>query len=1048
MVVMENVKQSPNKWLVFSLVAVGIFMSTLDGSIVNIALPEIMSDLATSLSTIQWVVMVYLLTVSSLLLSFGKLSDIRGRRWVYSRGLVVFAAGSLLCGIAQNAHFLITARGFQGVGAAMIMACTPALIADAFPIKERGRALGMIGAVVSSGLTVGPALGGVMVHYLPWQFIFYINIPIGLTAAFFVSRTLKNSKADIQRNEAFDWIGSILLTLAMGTFLFAFTHARDWGYSSLPIIALLIVSVVSIGGIIYVEPRVQHPVIEPSLIKIRLFVFPMLSAVVLFLGLFTVVFMMPFYLMHPCGFSSNKAGLIMVTPFVFLFLLSPLSGAISDRIGSRLLCTLGLGILSFSLYSFTWIEPSSDPLDTAWRLALTGIGTAIFIAPNSSVTMSAVPRKHMGVAAGTVATSRNTGMVLGVALAGTLFNSAFTTLSGGLELKEYRPELQTVFMDAFHFAMTAGASFTCFGMIISFMRGPDKALFQRQKTGDDAQNADTSETIPVLDTNPPTTYINNNGNYRTFRIKAVLFDFDGTLTLPEALDFKLIKEKIGCPSDKPVLEFLEEIKSTDAYEPAFRQLEAFELDAAEKSVPDPDVPVVISYLQSKGVKIGILTRNNRKSVLRALENFEIYTENDFDLIISRDDPLNPKPDADGVLLAALRWNIDVKEILMVGDYIFDMQAGRKAGALTAFLDRGSITEGVSIDSDFSVTELKQIKDIVRRGIPLPAGKFPNDLLKGSLDELTFDDPSVVINPGVGEDIAAVDVDNEEILILKSDPITFATDAIAHYAVLVNANDIATSGAIPRWFLTTLLFPVGITGSHIQNIIHELKTVCQEWGITLCGGHTEISDAVTRPVINGMLAGTVKKSALIHKRNMKPGDKVLLTKAVSVEGTSIIAREFSKRLIHLGMTEKEIEKCKKFLSWISILDEARLAGRFPGVTAMHDVTEGGLATALHELSVAGAHVISVDIDHIPIFPLTERICRLLEIDPLGLIGSGSLLITCDKNRYRELMDEISKAGIHIACIGDVGESGEGIKAHKKGRPAEWPVFEVDEITRLF
>ena len=178
----KSVPRTPN-WLIFSLVAIGIFMATLDGSIVNIALPSIMTDFEVELATIQWVVMIYLLTVTSLLLSFGRLSDIRGRRIVYSLGLFLFSFGSLFCGLAQSAQWLIISRFFQGLGAAMTMACTPALIVDTFPETERGRALGMMGSVVASGLTAGPVLGGLLIHYFSWRAIFYINIPIGLLTA-------------------------------------------------------------------------------------------------------------------------------------------------------------------------------------------------------------------------------------------------------------------------------------------------------------------------------------------------------------------------------------------------------------------------------------------------------------------------------------------------------------------------------------------------------------------------------------------------------------------------------------------------------------------------------------------------------------------------------------------------------------------------------------------------------------------------------------------------------------------------------------------------
>jgi len=457
-----------------------------------------------------------------------------------------------------------------------------------------------------------------------------------------------------------------------------------------------------------------------------------------------------------------------------------------------------------------------------------------------------------------------------------------------------------------------------------------------------------------------------------FLIKAVLFDFDGTLTKPESLDLSIIKEKIGCPVDSLILEFIEKLPTIQQRRRAMRTLDQFELEAAADSEPNPGAEDLISYLRSIGIKLGIITRNSRQSIERSLQNFDGVGVSDFDVIISRDEPVKPKPSGDGIIMAARKMKVDVGQILVVGDYIWDILAGNRVGAMTAFLDNNTVGESARIESDFDIAGLDELKKIVRLGIPLPAGKLPNDLLREFLNRFGFDDPSVLIKQGVGEDAAAVAVTEEEILILKSDPITFATDSIGRYAVLINANDIAVLGAVPRWFLTSLLFPIGITALSIKNMMQELHAVCRQYGITLCGGHTEITDSVTRPVVTGMMVGTVDKPSLINKQNIATGDKVLFTKAVAVEGTAIIAREFAGKLIGLGMTDREIENCCKFLSRISILEEAAIARQTPGVTAMHDVTEGGLATALEELSVAGSRRIKVFMDKIPIFPQTAKI----------------------------------------------------------------------------
>ena len=386
-------------------------------------------------------------------------------------------------------------------------------------------------------------------------------------------------------------------------------------------------------------------------------------------------------------------------------------------------------------------------------------------------------------------------------------------------------------------------------------------------------------------------------------------------------------------------------------------------------------------------------------------------------------------------------------LIVVCDSAF-LPTAAQTGCLTAAFGHPDRESEKVEPTDFHVSDLVALKKLVRLHTALPAGKLPNDLLSEFLDQIIFEDPAVIINPGVGEDIAAVDIDSEEVLVLKSDPITFATDAIGQYLVLVNANDIATSGAQPRWLLTTLMFPCGVTPAEIRQVVNDLERFCRKWDITLCGGHTEITDAVNRPVIAGMMAGTVTRDALIEKGRMRSGDSILVTKSVAVEGTAIIAREFEERLRSSGMSSANIESCKGFLDRISIIPEARIAAASPATTAMHDVTEGGIATALEELGIAGEHRLKLYRDRIPVYPETSMVCELMNIDPLGLIGSGSLLITCRQENCQDLMQSIRNEGIQVTRIGEVLSPGKGIEAQVNDQPAEWPRFEVDEIAKLF
>jgi HAD superfamily hydrolase (TIGR01509 family) len=534
---------------------------------------------------------------------------------------------------------------------------------------------------------------------------------------------------------------------------------------------------------------------------------------------------------------------------------------------------------------------------------------------------------------------------------------------------------------------------------------------------------------------------------KPYRIDAVVFDFDSTLTRPGALDFSVIKQAIGCPQEIPVLEYMDGIDDPARRRDMARQLDHFELEGAVASRPNQGAEQLVATIKQAGLPVGILTRNSRASVLKALENFAALSLEDIDVLITREDPVQIKPSGEGVLLAARRMGVDPAHTLVVGDFRFDMEAGRAAGALTAYLTNGGVLPD-DVECRFAVQTLADLEPIIAEGLSLAAGKLPNAFLGELLSRHRIADPSVIVGPSVGEDIAAVDIDGEPVLVLKSDPITFATEAIGRYAVMINANDMATAGAEARWMLVTLLLPCGFSRSQVRHIFAELHDACTAGGITLCGGHTEVTDAVSRPVVSGMMAGTITRDHLIRKDRMAPGDRVLVTKGVAVEGTAIIAAEFRALLMEKGMPAAEIDACRRFESMISILPEARICWESGGVSALHDVTEGGIATALSELSQAGCRGLRIRRDAVPVYPQTRRMADLLDIDPLGLIGSGSLLICCRPDHAGSLMAELEKSGIGVADIGEVTQDQAGIEAVDQGAPATWPAFDGDEITKLF
>ncbi|MDD2605017.1 MAG: HAD-IA family hydrolase [Desulfobacteraceae bacterium] len=530
---------------------------------------------------------------------------------------------------------------------------------------------------------------------------------------------------------------------------------------------------------------------------------------------------------------------------------------------------------------------------------------------------------------------------------------------------------------------------------------------------------------------------------RACRIAAVLFDFDGTLTCPGALDFGAIRQEIDCPPDRPVLEFIQAMDSVEALRRAHRILEAHEMAAAALSEPAPGAEPLVRRLIAHRIPCGILTRNSRRAVERALENFPHIEPDIFSVLITRDTPVAPKPSGDGVHLAAAHFGVPVEEVLVVGDFVFDIEAGHRAGAVTAHVGGNP-----PFACHYAVDSLAQLWEAIRLDVALPPGKLPNDLLERFLAEFQTPDPSLVIPPGIGQDTAAVDTGDADTLVLTSDPITFVTTHIGHYAVLVNANDMATAGAVPRWLLTTLLFPPGITAGEIHQVFSDLTGVCRANDIVLCGGHTEITDAVSRPVVNGTMIGTVMRGHLIDKRQIRTGDRLLLTKAIAVEGTAIIAGEFAGELQRRGLPETVLARARDLAQAISVLPEAAVCRDHAGVSALHDVTEGGLATAARELASAGRCGLRLFVDRIPFFDETLQICSLMGIDPMGLIGSGSLLICCRPEEAGSLCRQLAAAGIRATDIGEITEAESGIQAEAEGRAVAWPGFDVDEITRLF
>jgi hydrogenase expression/formation protein HypE len=334
--------------------------------------------------------------------------------------------------------------------------------------------------------------------------------------------------------------------------------------------------------------------------------------------------------------------------------------------------------------------------------------------------------------------------------------------------------------------------------------------------------------------------------------------------------------------------------------------------------------------------------------------------------------------------------------------------------------------------------------------PLSPGKLPPALLAALLDEFPSTDPRLVVGPRVGEDAAVIDM-GDRLLIAKSDPITFATDAIGYYAVTVNANDIATMGGTPRWFLATLLLPEqGTTEALVREIFGQIRQACQELQITLIGGHTEITVGLERPILSGHMLGEVCRAQLVTSAGMQAGDALLLTKGFPVEGIAIMARECAAQLAAQGYSPYDITRLQQFLftPGISVVREAAILRQTVDVHAMHDPTEGGIATGLWELAEASGVGLHITAEQLPLLEEGAALCQAFGLDPLGTIASGALLAAVPAVQAEQAIAACRRADIACTRIGTVVAEPSQRCLHTQSGTRPLPTFPQDEIVKLF
>lgn len=479
----KNVEATDNtsryRWMIFVITSLGVFMATLDSSIVQITLPSIAHDFHQSLNgTIEWVSIGYLLMNAALLLPCGRFADRIGQKTLFMAGIGVFTIASALCSIAPTLDVLITTRVLQGLGGAMMLSVSMAILSNTFS-DTKGRALGFNTLVVGLGTSAGPALGSIIATVANWHWIFAMNIPIGL-GAFGLwlachghqpqpSRTSRPSQGHV------DVLGSLLLAFGLTCIILALSFGQQVGWISFPILTCVVIGLALLCILPLVEQHISHPLLDLKLCRNHVFLCSTVSLMLCYSALIAVSFLLPFYCVQSRGDSSLLAGTVLVTFPLSLAAVSPLSGMLADRIGTQWLPTLGLSIVAIGLYSISFLSARSPLVSLVSTLVVTGIGQALFLSPNNASLMGSVREDQRGSASGFLATGRTLGQSLGISLSGAIFTQLGGSNAGRLLETAHQTgrqfvQLQTTFFLAFHEAFLVCACLAGAGVIMTCLK--------------------------------------------------------------------------------------------------------------------------------------------------------------------------------------------------------------------------------------------------------------------------------------------------------------------------------------------------------------------------------------------------------------------------------------------------------------------------------------------------------------------------------------------------------------------------------------------------
>ena len=454
------------KWLVMISVAMGVFLGTIDGSIVNVALPTLVTQLNTNFQIIQWVVLAYMLTQAILLVIMGRLADIHGKKRIYQAGMLIFTLSSALCGIAPSVEFLIFSRIIQAIGAAMTAGLGMAIVTENFPNEERGRALGIMGTIVTIGIVFGPAIGGLILSSFSWRWIFFVNLPIGLFGYFMVRANVPHSSNPSEQK--FDFLGATLLLVTLLSLLIGLTLGQTRGFGNLPVLSLIALSLIGLIAFIITEQKVTSPMIDLSLFTNKLFSINLLSGTLVFLGLSSISILMPFYLENILHFNTRTVGLLMASNFILLGIFAPIAGNLSDRFRPRAITVVGLTILTLSFSFMSTISATTNTFNYLLRVMPIGIGLGIFQSPNNSAILGSVPKDKLGVTSSMLSLSRVLGNTIGISLSATIWTTLTLKFSANPQLNDANIAPVTAQIQGYHITYLLVAALMLFNLAISF----------------------------------------------------------------------------------------------------------------------------------------------------------------------------------------------------------------------------------------------------------------------------------------------------------------------------------------------------------------------------------------------------------------------------------------------------------------------------------------------------------------------------------------------------------------------------------------------------